>query len=118
MRLSLCLCRRLLEKGIKDKSKLLSACLSLSPRRICEDLSVFGFARGVSSKCRGSAPVCDPAAASASCDGLEAPVESFCLLAWRQTHRAVTPQRGADRSHDVVTLAEDPVIILYSEGCL
>lgn len=72
VKLSLCLCSGLLEKGIKDKSKLLSACLSLSPRynylsaeRICLSLgSLFTSARGISSKCHSGVLVCNPPAAS------------------------------------------------------
>ena len=72
VRLSLCLCSGLLEKGIKDKSKLLSARLSLSPRysylsaeRICLSLgSLFASARGVSSKCCSGMLACNPPAAS------------------------------------------------------
>lgn len=113
---SLRLCSGLVEKGIKDHSKLLSACLSLSSgysyvsaERICLSLALlFTSARGVSSKRRGGVLVWNPPAAShAGCDGQETwrrPVKPCCLIgAWeggldRGRHTEQLSRQGADTS--------------------
>lgn len=134
--LSLRLCSGVVKKGIKDHSKLLSVCLSLSSRysyvsaeRICLSLGLlFTSARGVSSKNRGGVLVCNhPAASHAGCDGQETwgwPAKACCLIdAWesgldRDRHMEQLSRQGADRPHGVITAAEEPVITLYFEGCL
>lgn len=95
----LCPCRRLVEKGIKAKSKLLSACLTLSPRysclseRICRSLGLPEVWVHRAAAARQSAILQPwvPCVMARRAGGSWWSLMASSVLGCRQTHRVVTP---------------------------